>query len=63
MIVTLKPMGRTCSSGNSRVFISKVGANKTANDKKDKNHHWSGYFDSSRHVAISGLLMNEWANE
>jgi len=45
------------------VFISKVGANKTANDKKDKNHHWSGYFDSSRHVAISGLLMNEWVNE
>ena len=44
------------------MFISKVGAVGTANNKKDKNHHWSGYCDSSHHVAVGRLMMNEWVN-
>ena len=47
------------------MFISKVGAVGTANNKKDKNHHWSawsGDCDSSHHVAVGRLMMNEWVN-
>ena len=45
------------------MFISKVGAAETANNKKEKNDHWSGYCDSSHHTAVGRLMMNEWVKE